>query len=68
MARIGIASADHALACALFGQLRPGDHVLFISQSSGGRHSGSAVWPIRVTGRLGHHVHRSRPLRGAVDH
>lgn len=33
MARIGIASADHALACALFGQLRPGDHALFVSQA-----------------------------------
>lgn len=35
MARIGIASADHALACALFGQLRPGDHALFVSQALG---------------------------------
>ena len=35
MARIGIASADHALACALFGQLRPGDHALFVSPGLG---------------------------------
>lgn len=31
MARIGIQGADHALACALFGQLRPGNRVLFLS-------------------------------------
>lgn len=35
MARYSIGSADHALACALFGQLRPGDHALFISQALG---------------------------------
>jgi cystathionine beta-lyase family protein involved in aluminum resistance len=35
MARVSIVSADHALACALFGQLRPGGHALFISQALG---------------------------------
>jgi cystathionine beta-lyase family protein involved in aluminum resistance len=31
MARAGMNGADHALACALFACLRPGDHVLFLT-------------------------------------
>eukprot|EP00892_Ulva_mutabilis_P004879 jgi/Ulvmu1/2763/UM014_0221.1 len=31
MARVSMAGADHALSCALFGSLRPQDHVTFLT-------------------------------------